>query len=298
LHADPQPRKDNLSYTVIALALSLLILSGCAGGLSQSFEQSLSTFVPKKVDFSELEYYAIRSKSAYDPIKDIRKKYPLVTRAVTVQSIDVRYFIETDLANQNQTISIRGTAEKMNVWDDLEIALIPDRILGIPLHRGFQEDASAIYNDATPHLRKDLPLRITGHSLGGAVAMVLAAYFEEQGYIVERLVTFGQPRITSEPPSEKLVSVATRVVNDLDVVPLVPPHTAIRPYQHFAPEVVLREGPDFVYLRVHDANRLSIGDFWRNLTHFSTKDHHVAGYLANIQGKVAHGSKQVPYLLK
>jgi len=166
------------------------------------------------------------------------------------------------------------------------------------LHHGFQRDALAIYNDAIPHLRKDFPLRITGHSLGGAVAMILAAYFENQGYTVERLVTFGQPKFAAEQPSETILSVTTRVVNDLDVVPMVPPHTVARQYQHFAIEVILREGQDYVFLNEHDADRLSIGDFWRNITHFSTKDHHIDSYLANIQGKIENGSRQVPYLFK
>ncbi|MEP2028771.1 MAG: alpha/beta fold hydrolase [Paracoccaceae bacterium] len=46
----------------------------------------------------------------------------------------------------------------------------------------------------------------------------------------------------------------TRVVNDLDVIPMVPPHTAARQYQHFASEVILRAGPDYVYLDEHDAD--------------------------------------------
>jgi pimeloyl-ACP methyl ester carboxylesterase len=286
---------------VVLLACCLVVLSGCAGGLSQTFKQSLSVVVPEKVNFAELEYYAKRSSAAYDPVSQIRADFPLTTRAVTVTSVDVRYFIETDLANGTQTLSVRGTAAKPNVWEDVETALVPDNLLGIRLHRGFQRDAKAIFDDATPHLRKDLGLRITGHSLGGAVAAVLAEYYAREGYKVERLVTFGQPRIdTKMTPEDKagLLAVTTRVVNDLDVVPMIPPYTEIRPYQHFSAEVILMPGPDYVYLDNHDADRLSIGDFWRNLTDFSAKDHHMDGYLANIKGKVANGAKQVPYLFK
>ncbi|WP_322989645.1 hypothetical protein, partial [Hoeflea sp.] len=65
-----------------------------------------------------------------------------------------------------------------------------------------------------------------------------------------------------------------------------------------SPEVILRAGPDFGYLNEHDADRISVGDFWRNINDFSTKDHHMDGYLANIEGKVTAGSRQVPYLFK
>jgi hypothetical protein len=84
-------------------------------------------------------------------------------------------------------------------------------------------------------------------------------------------------------------------VNELDVVPMVPPYSVIRNYQHFPPEVILLEGPDYVYLPQHDADRLSISDFWRNAGTLSAEDHHIDGYLANIRGKVAKGSRQVPY---
>jgi len=206
----------------ILLGMLLVVLTGCAGGLSQTFKQSLSTVVSKDINFKELEYYAKRSKSAYGSIQDIRDTYPLVTRAVTLESIDVRYFIETDPVKREQTLSVRGTAARANVWEDVESSLVPDSILGIPLHRGFHRDAKAIFADATPHLRKDFRLRITGHSLGGAAAAILAAYYEKEGYTVERVVTFGQPKYTTEQPSEHLLSVSTRVVNKLDVVPMVP----------------------------------------------------------------------------
>ena len=283
---------------VPVVAFCLLILAGCAGNLPQSLQQSLAIVAPKQIDFAEIEYYAKRSKAAYGSAQQIRKDYPLTTRLATVDFVDIQYFIETDVANGTQTLSIRGTADKPNVWEDVETALIPDSILGIPLHRGFQRDSTAVYKDAAPYFRKDLKLRITGHSLGGAVAVILAAYLEKQGYTVERLVTFGQPKFTTVPPSETISAVTTRVVNEKDVVPMVPPYTVVRKYQHFAPEVILREGPDFVYLNEHDADRLSIGDFWRNLTDFSAKDHHVDGYYSNITGKVANGSRQVPYLFK
>ena len=291
-------RRVHRSFVTVIAVLFVLLVSGCAGGLSQSLNQSLSVVSPKKIDFVELEYYAKRSKSAYDPIPEIRKAYPLVTRALTVPSIDVLYFLERDRSNRTQTISIRGTAEKPNIWEDLEIALIPDSILGFPVHRGFQADAAAIYADVNPHVRKDWPVRVTGHSLGGAVASLLAAYFEKEGYTVDRVVTFGQPRFTTTLPAEYELGIVTRVINDMDVVPMVPPHTQFRPYAHFSSEVILREGPEYVYLEDHDADRLSIGEFWRNITDFSTKDHHIDGYLSNIQGKVANGSRQVPYLFK
>ena len=279
-----------------AFAIALLILVGCVGTLDKSERAQLETMTPNPIDFSEIEYYAQRSDSAYDPLKKIRADYPLVTRAVTLTSVDARYFLEVDEANNHQTLSVRGTAEKPNVIEDIETSLVVDNILSIPLHRGFQNVAAEVYNDVLPHIRKDMPIRVTGHPLGGAVAAILAAYLDHDGWTVTRIVTFGQPKFTSRDPGEKVVSVTTRVVNKTDVVALLPFYTQIKKFQHFGEEVILRDGPDYVFLKPEIANELSIGDFRRNVQDFSAKDHHMTSYVSNIKGKVENGSNQVPYL--
>ncbi|MGJ8583396.1 MAG: lipase family protein [Marinosulfonomonas sp.] len=276
--------------------LSLMILSGCVGALDRAEKATLEQVTRKMIDFAEIDYYAKRAQSAYDSIETIQSDYPLVTRAITLTKVDARYFLEMDRTNGRQTLSVRGTAEKPNVIEDIETALVVDNILGIPLHRGFQNVAAEIYNDALPHIRKDLPIRVTGHSLGGAVAAILGAYLDHQGYTVERIVTFGQPKFTSQEPAQRVVLATTRVVNETDVVALLPFYTPVRKFQHFGEEVVLRQGPDYVYLDGEIANKLSIGDFRRNLQDFSAKDHHMTSYVSNINDKVKNGSNPVPFL--
>lgn len=280
----------------LSLIAMCVILTGCAGGFTQGLQRSLTALTPANIDFAELQYYAERSSSAYDAANDIRNDYPLATRVTTVQPADVRYFVETDHSQRTQTISVRGTAEKPNIWQDIETALIPDSILGISLHRGFQADAQAILTDVRPHLRDDYGVRITGHSLGGAVAAILGLYLDKEGFRVERVVTFGEPRFTTETPDSAALRTALRVVHNRDVVPLLPPHSAFGNYKHASSEVILRPGAEYVYLDEHDADRLSVGEFWRSITSFSFADHHMDGYLSNIQQKVEQGAVQVPYL--
>lgn len=278
--------------------LSISVLTGCAGGLSQSTKQALSIVAPHDVDFAELHYYAVRSHSAYDPPETILETYPDVTRVTTLRSVDVRYFIETDHSAQTQTVSVRGTAVKPNFWQDLEISLVSDTILGSVLHGGFQKDALAVWGDAKPHLRKDYSVRVTGHSLGAAVALIVGAYADAEGYTVSRIVNFGQPKVTTEEFESRLFEVTTRVVDDRDVVPMLPPPGFAPKYRHLGPEVILRLGEDYVYLDTHDADRVSIEDFWREISHFSIKEHSMVHYLANLEYKLENGEKQVPYFLK
>ena len=283
-----------------AAFLSLLALTGCAGGLSQEMRQSLVTVAHHQIEFPELAFYAQRSNAAYTSEADINAQFAQVTRVATVEAVDVLYFVETDESQRTQTVTVRGTDNKPNIWQDIEIALIKDSALGVDLHRGFRDDASAVYRDLKPHVKKGYAVRLTGHSLGAAIAMILAGYLAEDGYKVDRLVTFGQPKITDSGGANRFGIRVTRVVHDEDVVPMVPPSgfpSAIRKsYEHVGPELILREGRDYVYLDAHHADRLSVGDFWRNAEHFSFKEHHMRLYLANIEEKVRDGARQVPYL--
>jgi hypothetical protein len=290
-------RRGNSQLARVAALVLVVFLAGCAGGIPQFLRQSLTIVVPHDVDFSELDYYAKRAAAAYTPASEIRRNFPQTTRVTTLESIDVLYFVETDEQQKTQTISIRGTANTSNVWQDEDIAMLLNELLGINLHRGFHDDAIEIHADVKPYLKRDYSTRITGHSLGGAVAMVLAMFLVEDGFEVDRLVTFGQPKVTDQGGSNSVRTSITRVAHDKDVVPMIPPSGFFfeGSYQHVGPEVILRGGPEYVYLDTHDADRLSVGEFWRNIAHFSMDDHHMGSYLSNIEEKVRDGVRQVPY---
>ncbi len=280
------------------LTVSLLFLLVGCGTIPQNLRQSLVTVVPHDVDFEELDYYAERSKAAYKTPTEIRKQFPNTTRVKTVQPVDVQYFLETDAQRKTQTISIRGTSNKANKLEDIDIEKVPDPVLGINLHKGFREDALALQADVTPYLKKDYTIRVTGHSLGGAVAAIKAHLLFADGYKVTRLVTFGGPKLTDAQGREAIEDGidVTRVVNEADIVPTVPPTgLSAGGYQHFGPEVILRPGRQYVWLPGHDANRLSIGDLWRNLDFLTVDAHSMDEYLPNIEEKVAKGAVQVPY---
>lgn len=276
---------------------TMLVVTGC-GTIPQDIRQSLVTVIPHDVDFAELEYYGQRARAAYDTPAEIRQQFPNTTRVATVQPQNVQYFLETDTQQRTQTITIRGTSNKANRLQDIDIDTVPDPVLGINLHKGFREDALALRADVTPHLRKDYTIRVTGHSLGGAVAAIKAHLLFKDGYNVTRLVSFGGPKITDAEGRNAIEDGidVTRVVNEEDIVPTVPPQgLTIGGYQHFGPEVILRPGREYVWLPGHDANRLSIGDLWRNLDFLSVKAHPMDVYLPNIQEKVQKGAVQVPY---
>jgi hypothetical protein len=116
---------------------------------------------------------------------------------------------------------------------------------------------------------------------------------------VERVVTFGEPRFTTTEGAKRLQFFPpTRIVDEYDIVPYAPPSTLLDPrfgpYDQVGPEVILLDGPDFVYLPSHDAARVALGAFWRLLSLLSVPDHAIQRYLVRIESKTEVAT-EVPY---
>ena len=65
-------------------------------------------------------------------------------------------------------------------------------------------------------------------------------------------------------------------------------------YEHVGPEIILLEGPRYVFLPEHDADRLSVGDLWRDIRIADLADHHMDNYVRRLGAK-AKGAVAVSY---
>jgi triacylglycerol lipase len=198
-------------------------------------------------DFSIIESQAQLSNDTYLEANQLQSRLKTQNQTLVHQSIipesQVSYFLSR--ANGIQTIAIRGTANLENVMLDLDLELKPDTALDIKLHQGFGSAAKAVYTDVKPYLNEKLPIHITGHSLGGAIAVILGLYLQQEDYAVTQIITFGQPKVTNVTGAKKYdLLPLIRVVTLNDIVPLVPP---ISPMQirdldifwHIGEEVIL-----------------------------------------------------------
>ncbi|MFH2131797.1 MAG: lipase family protein [bacterium] len=169
----------------------------------------------------------------------------------TIPETQVNYFLSSEIPSGEQLISVRGTANLENVWVDIEFKLTLDDMVNISLHQGFARSARDVFNDIVPYLKKDRPISITGHSLGGAIAVILAMYLDKASYPVKSVVTFGQPKVTNPGGASKFNHLnVTRVVTPLDLVPLMPPLDPLdikNPdiFWHLGREVILLEGSKY-----------------------------------------------------
>ncbi|MGL4399036.1 MAG: lipase family protein [Luteolibacter sp.] len=270
--------KHTKALTIFPCTFLLIALTGCGTNiLSPQKSPPLSS-----ATFKTLDKYAERSELAYKTPEVIRKKLPHATRVGTTKS-DVQYIIELDPSERSQTVSIRGTANKKNVFQDADLHMVDDPGLGILIHKGFNDDTNEVYGEVKPVLNKDYRTSVTGHSLGGAIAVLLALKLEKDGYDIDRVVTFGQPKFTNAEGVKAYEDLPLhRVVHHLDIVPMLPPGSWVssskHAYEHLGPETIVNNDGSFTHILEHDAERLSVGEFWRNIRHESLNDHHVSAY--------------------
>lgn len=284
---------------VAAALVSLSLLAGCASLPKGELQTLGSEIVHEKIDFATLEVNAKRAKAAYAPAAQIRSAYPKTLRVATPGGRDVQYFVERDDTARVQYITVRGTMDDTTLKEDFDTRVRDDRATKIPVHSGFDADARAVWKDAQPYLKNGYQTYLVGHSLGGAVAAILGIYMIEDGYKVDKIYTYGQPRFTTSQGVAQLGFLPLlRVVDENDLVPLLPPgmmsNKKYGPYQQVGPEVILLDGPDYVYLPNQAASELSLGEFWRDLHVADLKDHKLDRYIRRIEDKIT-GSREVAY---
>ena len=276
-----------------------VLLSGCTGPSRMELNSLGSTITPVSVDFKEIQTYALRARAAYDTPAVIQSKYPGTLKVNTPGTSGTQYFVERNDKLRTQTITVRGTADKINRKEDFNIKVRTDRKLDIPVDSGFDDVARAVYADLKPHLRTGYKTYLTGHSLGGAVAVLIAVALTEDGYQIQRIITFGQPKFTTAAGVQRLESLPLmRVVDENDIIPMLPPpsfrNVGKGAYAHVGPEIVLLEGKNYTYLPTHIAERLSVGEDWGALLGSDLKDHKMDRYLQRIADKL-QGGVEVAY---
>jgi hypothetical protein len=272
--------------------LVALALTACRGdgGRAAAAAASPTPPVPATPDFSDVLEYARRAAAAYGDEAAIRAGVGAgSTLAVSdLPGVEVRAFVEVDEARGRQWVAVRGTANLRNVEEDAEYAKVAARELGVPVHRGFAADARAVWFFARPLLRPGLETRLTGHSLGGALALLLAMRLRVDGVPVAGVVTFGQPKVTTEAGVERFRDLPLlRVVNHDDPVPLLPWETpggvAGGLFRHLGAEVRLLDTGAWQLFAEHRAERYLLTSFAFHLGRENPTEHEMARYLARLQ---------------
>ena len=257
-----------------AFTALLLSLDGCAGSKRPQVLCVLSKDSIPAFDFHELAESAKLARDAYRDSAANAAAYGARYRVELIPlpgSSGQVLFLKDSLARR-QIVSLRGTETKFvkSVLTDAEYTKQFDPKLGIYVHAGFQRAALELYDSLASRLDTAYSTRITGHSLGGALAVLLTYYMTVDGYKLERTVTFGQPKVTNRAGVEKFRQVRLlRVINSKDPVAYVPPLSYVTalnsPYQHAGGALVLEDSPPYEYVCSEASNVSFVSEFWSDI---------------------------------
>jgi hypothetical protein len=172
-------------------------------------------------------------------------------------------------------LAFRGTYNVGNCLTDADTVLIAQPYYPGRVHHGFAEAIERIWPDVQRllrPLRRTVPLWITGHSLGGAMATLASIRLARDGYAIRGVCTFGSPRVGDQAFRDAYVLPNYRFVNDNDLVPHLPFY---RCYKHVG------------RLRLVDSEK-NREDFIEDLKAWKTKKRKMGGKAKRIQKVCRH----------
>ncbi|OWM74739.1 hypothetical protein CDL15_Pgr009286 [Punica granatum] len=217
---------------------------------------------------SAMEAWAMLATSLGHPsfIKSEFEKICFLDNAST----DTQVAIWRDIARRRLVVAFRGTEQSR--WKDLRTDLMlapaglnPERIGGdfkqeVQVHSGFLSAYDSVririisllklaigFRDDAGESQSKWHVYVTGHSLGGALATLLAlelssSQLAKRGVISVTMYNFGSPRVGNKRFAElynEKVKDSWRVVNHRDIIPTVP---RLMGYCHVAQPVYLAAG--------------------------------------------------------
>ena len=144
------------------------------------------------------------------------------------------YYLYYEIHSNGETrqqLFCRGTTLLPDIMTCLQTWFEYDEELGCRVHHGFNKHANRIVEDVIPLLvppSNNSIIEVSGHSLGGAVAMLVAVKLRKRGYFVSKVTSVGGPRFCRgleerEVLEKWLPDDTIRIEDDLDLVTYLPP---------------------------------------------------------------------------
>jgi len=230
--------------------------------LEKNFKQ---TVCDEEVKWTDIHWYANLAANVYKSKEKIITAYDEDFDLYINEINEIRYIVLTDNSTKSHYVSIRGTCNSHNAMQDINFFKDKSKRLGINIHTGFHRTAEMIADDLLTRLEEDYKVSVTGHSLGGGAAVVISWYLDYANFNVGECITFGQPKVTDSHGIRAMRDKIklTRVVNETDVVPLVPPTGTHRHrYAHSGKLIKLLDQGKFCHLQEPDSLKFGVNSFW------------------------------------
>lgn len=313
--------KSAISKIICIILLALIISVPASAGDRQAKNPTLGKIVTEDlvpvrvndvgsytVNFQLLLNYAVICQMMnYNPDEDLQSIYSN-TRFIDLPKYKNRMLIIDEAGiDENgkgiQTIVFRGSGHPRNFLVDLNFRPSKAKELNCRIHRGFLKSVREINSIATGYLDKTRKVRLAGSSLGGGLALVYGMFLKKQGFDIDQIITFGQPRVTDEAGRNLWGNLPlVRVVNRTDAFPAIPPHKPFG-YSHFGRMVLLQ---DDNYYSIYDKDIIEkirpdskVANFGYKLINkdISIPNHFINLVAARIEGYVNKGVRYWLYNL-
>ena len=212
---------------------------------------------------------------------------------VELASVESRYAAFVDDARRRVDVAIRGTVNLKNAAFDVEFMKRRSEVLGIYLHSGFEKAANALFEDLRPRIPAGYSVRVAGHSLGAAEAIIAGMLLSREGYRVELVLASAPPKVTDAEGWARFSSLPViRLVCPYDPVPFLPPRGPVYghdPYIQGGKVVFILDGAKFTIMdgSFFDGLPDAVGKAFAEERHFKVKEHLLAAYLARLEPKVS-----------
>ncbi len=183
-----------------------------------ALEDSLMKYIDHKTGHGE------RGKTAGEKLLETGLGVGGFSLAQIFNCDDTQGFLATREADKVAALAFRGT--QCNSWKDIKTDLkvrFHRGTNGAHVHAGFSGAFNSVKDEVQQAVTalSGYSLYITGHSLGGALAIIAAKELESDH--TAACYTFGSPRVGSEEFGEQIKTPVYRIVNAADGVPRVPP---------------------------------------------------------------------------
>ncbi|ORC90252.1 lipase [Trypanosoma theileri] len=224
-------------------ALLFLLLLLCSCGVHAAYSETLAK---SALLYSKVTYCYVPQIGNWSCIACEKPPKLKVVKLFTNTTYGTLAYMGVD-EKERVVISFRGSLNIINWLADLDMWPVPYQkpsCWGCIVHRGFYNSFLSLRDEMWKELLKlitespnrSLKVLITGHSLGGAMAVLAAADFASQGYpdVMHppkfELYTFGAPRVGNNAFASWVSALfcrgrhkSYRITNNQDVVPHLPP---------------------------------------------------------------------------
>ena len=193
-------------------------------------------FVRTKNDNREYNFNGVRNVSSAflhdtnEPLSQIEKKFGFQD----IQETNTQFFYFETV--EYFLLTFRGTRENVDWLTNLDAEMVQFSEGVGRVHAGFYRafiSVKAIVDKVVKDMNPDKPILICGHSLGGALSNLVAAYLRKKGHSKIMIYTFGSPLVGDSDFSYHFSKVepiiSYRFVHNQDLIPMIPPpHSHLR----------------------------------------------------------------------